>query len=91
MLLYFVLTREGASPIDMNLSTTVILSAAKDLSPGRAQILRCAQDDRWGERGLPPSWFVRIQTPTGGGGIAGSLALMRRPMTLSFFASESMA
>jgi len=23
----------------------VILSAAKDLSPGRAQILRCAQDD----------------------------------------------
>jgi len=25
---------------------SVILSAAKDLSPGRAQILHCAQDDR---------------------------------------------
>jgi hypothetical protein len=35
------------SPRGANVRTAVILSAAKDLSPGRAQILRCAQDDRW--------------------------------------------
>lgn len=38
-----------------------------------------------------PTNAVRIHALTGGGGMAGSLALMRRPMTLSFFASESMA
>src|SRR6266566_3738573 len=32
--------RKGASEVGC-----VILSAAKDLSPGQAQILRCAQDD----------------------------------------------
>jgi hypothetical protein len=39
--------RAGASPRGVNLSTAVILSAAKDLWLGTAQILRCAQDDRW--------------------------------------------
>ena len=34
---------QGIAPIDVNLSTAVILSAAKDLSP--TEILRCAQDD----------------------------------------------
>ena len=35
------------SPRGSNVSTAVILSAAKDLSLGPAQILRCAQDDKW--------------------------------------------
>ena len=38
---------QEARPIGVNLSTAVILSAAKDLLLGRAQILRCAQYDRW--------------------------------------------
>src|SRR6266567_8587840 len=48
-----MVARAGASPIGVHLSTAVILnaivilSAAKDLTFGRAQILRCAQDDKW--------------------------------------------
>jgi hypothetical protein len=40
-----VATWAGASPIGVNFSTAVILSAAKDLSWNTVQILRCAQDD----------------------------------------------
>ncbi len=50
----------------------VILSAAKNLSPSRTQILRCAQDDRRKRRvsinptserrGLPPPWSRQIWT-----------------------------
>ena len=38
----------------------VILSAAKDLSLGRAQILRCAQDDRQ-DTSLPEIWTKATQ------------------------------
>ena len=39
--------KAGASPRGVNVSTTVILSAAKDLRSAQREILRCAQDDSW--------------------------------------------
>ncbi len=40
------------------------LSAAKDLSPGQAQILRCAQDDSlWRPAPFKSSLFVRVTSP----------------------------
>ena len=38
-------------PRGVNFSTTVILSAAKDLRSAQREILRCAQDDSW--RAIP--------------------------------------
>ncbi|TMD63276.1 MAG: hypothetical protein E6I91_13400 [Chloroflexi bacterium] len=37
----------SGGPIGVPFRPAVILSTAKDLFLGRAQILRCAQDDRW--------------------------------------------
>ncbi len=44
----------------------VILSAAKDLSSGRAQILRCAQDDSLGRGARFKKTYPR-KPPKGGG------------------------
>ncbi len=41
------LTLAGLASRGVNLSTAVILSAAKDLRSVQREILRCAQDDRW--------------------------------------------
>ncbi len=47
---FWSVDRRGSPPIGVHLRTAVILSAAKDLSLGRVQILRCAQDDSAGLR-----------------------------------------